>query len=75
MLHELFMTSETDLLMVFWGDNRGRKKNMNTASTFDALSFDQLSEVVGGSVAYDIGYQVGGVTAVIVQLLTLKNLR
>ena len=26
---------------------------------FDSLTFDKLSEIIGGNVAYDIGYGVG----------------
>lgn len=44
---------------------------MGTRNTFDVLSFNQLSEVVGGSEAYDIGYQVGRVGNVVVQLIPL----
>ena len=42
---------------------------------FDSLTFDKLSEIVGGNVAYDIGYGVGHVSYIAVEILKLRKIR
>ena len=42
---------------------------------FDSLTFDKLSEIVGGNVAYDIGYGVGKVSYIAVEILKLRKIR
>lgn len=42
---------------------------------FDSLTFDKLSEIVGGNVAYDIGYGVGQVSYIAVEILKLRKIR
>ena len=44
-----------------------------TMNRFDCLSIDQLSEIVGGNVAYDIGYGVGQVSYIAVEILKLRK--
>ena len=41
---------------------------------FDSLTFDKLSEIVGGNVAYDIG-GVGQVSYIAVEILKLRKIR
>ena len=42
---------------------------------FDSLTFDKLSEIVGGNVSYDIGYGVGQVSYIAVEILKLRKIR
>ena len=42
---------------------------------FDSLTFDKLSENVGGNVSYDIGYGVGQVSYIAVEILKLRKIR
>lgn len=53
------------------------KKNMDvmTMNKFDGLSIDKLSEIVGGNVPYDIGYGVGLVSYIAVEILKLRKIR
>lgn len=53
------------------------KKNMDvmTMNKFDGLSIDKLSEIVGGNVPYDIGYEVGPVSYIAVEILKLRKIR
>ena len=53
------------------------KKNMDTMmmDKFDSLTFDKLSEIVGGNVPYDIGYGVGPVSYIAVEILKLRKIR
>lgn len=46
-----------------------------TMNRFDCLSIDQPSEIVGGNVAYDIGYGVGQVSYIAVEILKLRKIR
>lgn len=45
-----------------------------TMKKFDGLSIDKLSEIVGGNVPYDIGYGVGNVSYIAVEILKLIKL-
>ena len=42
---------------------------------FDSLTFDKLSEIVGGNVPYDIGYGVEPVSYIAVEILKLRKIR
>ena len=42
---------------------------------FDSLTFDKLSEIVWGNVADDIGYGVGQVSYIAVEILKLRKIR
>ena len=42
---------------------------------FDSSTFDKLSEIVGGNVSYDIGYGVGQVSYIAVEILKLRKIR
>lgn len=46
-----------------------------TMNKFDGLSIDKLSEIVGVNVPYDIGYGVGQVSYIAVEILKLRKIR
>lgn len=50
---------------------------MNTFTNVDlsVLSNDQLSEIVGGNIAYDIGYGIGQISYVALEVLKFRRRR
>ncbi|MGZ0924793.1 hypothetical protein ACXOK9_01350 [Streptococcus thermophilus] len=54
---------------------KGPDMDVMTMNKFDGLSIDKLSEIVGENVPYDIGYGVGPVSYIAVEILKLRKIR